>query len=227
MTPIPSAALVTGAARGLGADLVRALRAAGVPKVYAGHRVLRPGTTAADGVVPIQLDVTDLKQVLAAADVASDVTLLVNNAGVLPRGAPTAVTEADLRLAMEVNYLGPLAMARAFAPAMATRGGGTVVNVLSLLSLAVEPGFSAYCASKWASWAMTQALRAELRGRRIKVAAAFPGGIDTDMLAGIPATKARPADVAHAIVRAALAGEEDIFPDPSSRSLAAGRGWVR
>lgn len=219
MSQIPLAARVTGAGRGLGASLVRALRTAGVAKVYAAHRVLPVSAFAADGIVPIQLDVTVPANVRRAAEIALDVTLVIKNAGVLPRGSAMTIDEGGLHHAMKVNYYGPLRIARAFTPSTSASGGGTIVNVLSLLSLFVEPHFAAYCASKWASWAMAQALAEKLLPRGVAVLAAFPGGIDTDMLAGVPAAKARPAGVAGAIVRDALTGTARIFPDRASQAF--------
>jgi len=210
--------LVTGANRGLGRSLVNALIDAGAPRIYGGSRNLsnlpRYGSTAA--VLPLELDITAFSQVSRAAFLASDVTLLINNAGLLPRGSAMSMSEEDLREAIEVNLIGTWRMARTFAPIIEANGGGAVVNVLSLLSLHNEPSFAAYCAAKYASWAMTQSLREELAGTRVRVVACFPGGIDTDMLAGVPAIKASADQVAVEIVTAIRRGDSEIFPDPVS-----------
>jgi len=213
-----SVPLVTGANRGLGKAVIEALVEAGAPRIYAGMRdaTARPVFQEADRIIPIALDITDSDQIAEAASQAKDVTLLINNAGVLPKGHAATITEGDLRDALEVNLIGTWRMARAFAPIIAANGGGAIVNVLSLLSLINEPAFSAYCAAKSASWAMTQSLRADLAGSDVRVIACFPGGIDTDMLAGINAAKARPDHVADAILAGILQGDPEIFPDPVS-----------
>jgi len=225
-TPIitPRAALVTGANRGLGAALVEALLAAGVPRIYAGYRSTPalPDPPSRPGVIYLPLDVTQPGQVAAAVEAAPDVDFLINNAGVLPRGGPLEVSEQGLQDALDVNYLGPLRMVRGFLPVLERNGEGTILNILSLLSFFMATDFVAYCASKWAGRAMTEALAAELAPRGVRVLAAYPGGIDTDMLAHLPATKSKPADVAAAIIASALRGESEIFPDPESQ-----RGRVR
>lgn len=208
-------ALVTGANRGLGHSLVEALAKAGVPRIYAASRSpfelsdLGSSTSA----LPLELDITNGSQVASAASHASDVTLLINNAGLLPRGGAMSVSEEDLRAAIEVNLMGTWQMARAFAPVIEANGGGAVVNILSLISLHNAPPFAAYSAAKHASWAMTQSFRDELVDTRVRVVACFPGGIDTDMLQGVPAVKAHPDTVASTIVEAIMRGDTEIFPD--------------
>jgi len=208
-------ALVTGANRGLGRSLVKALAKAGVPRIHAGARgpFNPPDFGSRTNVLPLDLDITDSAQVARAASQASDVTLLINNAGLLPHGGAMSVSEKDLRAAMEVNLMGTWRMARAFAPIIEANGGGTIVNVLSLISLHNAPPFAAYSAAKHASWAMTQSFRDDLAGTGVRVVACFPGGIDTDMLAGVPATKADPDSVASSIVEAIMRGNTEIFPD--------------
>jgi NAD(P)-dependent dehydrogenase (short-subunit alcohol dehydrogenase family) len=208
-------ALVTGANRGLGQSIVHELERAKASRIYAGTRDLAHfGTGSLIGpVTPIELDITDAGQVARAASDSSDVTLLVNNAGLLPRGGALTISEGDLREAVEVNLIGTWRMAKAFAPVIRANGGGVIVNVLSLISLHNEPMFAAYSAAKAASWAITQSLRAELAGSGIDVIACFPGGIDTEMLAGIPAMKTRPGDVAREIVAGIARADPIIFPD--------------
>jgi len=215
MKPDRAVALVTGANRGLGQSLVKALAKAGVPRIHAGARspFQSPDFGSRTSILPLELDITDGTQVARAASQASDVTLLINNAGLLPRGGAMSVSEQDLRAAMEVNFMGTWRMARAFAPVIEAQGGGVIVNILSLISLHNAPLFAAYSAAKHASWAMTQSLRDELAGTRVRVVACFPGGIDTDMLAGVPAAKAHPDSVAALIVQAIMRGDAEVFPD--------------
>jgi NAD(P)-dependent dehydrogenase (short-subunit alcohol dehydrogenase family) len=168
-------------------------------------------------VVPLRLDVTDLAEVATAAARAGDVTLLVNNAGSMAFAdqlhGDFAAIEADWR----TNYLGTLAVSRAFAPVLRRNGGGAMVNVLSLIAFAPVPMLGGYSASKAAAASATQALRAQLAAHGITVHGVFPGGVDTDMSRDLPAPKADPADVVDAILTAVEAGETDIFPDPMAR----------
>lgn len=214
-----SVALVTGANRGLGAHLVTELLQAGAATVYAAARI--PVSTTDPRVRPLTLDITDEDSVRAAAESAPDVTVLVNNAGVLALGG---VLDTDLDLVerdLRTNYLGTLQVTRAFAPILARNAPAAVVNVLTLIALAPAVPMAGYSASKAAAHSMTQALRAELRDQGIEVIGAYPGGIDTDMLAGIDAVKAPPHVVAERIVAGLAAGEPMIFPDDASAGAGA------
>lgn len=220
-----STVLVTGANRGLGARLVSELLREGAAKIYATSRT--PGAVAAEvladpRVHALTLDITDQASVDAAAKAASDVTLLVNNAGVL---AFNSVLDGDLsgfERDMQTNYVGTLRAIRAFVPVLKSNGGGAIANVLTLIALAPASGMAGYSASKAAAHSMTQSLRAELRGTGIEVIGAYPGGIDTDMLAGVDADKAAPETVAARVVAGTVAGEQVIWPDDA----AAGAGSV-
>jgi NAD(P)-dependent dehydrogenase (short-subunit alcohol dehydrogenase family) len=217
--------LITGANRGLGARLVRSALDAGSRKVYGSAR--NPATVGADvtadsRVEPLVLDITDQSSVDAAAAVAHDVEILVNNAGVLGFGS---LLDGDLDVFqrdLSTNYLGTLRVTRAFVPTLARNAPSAVVNVLTLVALAPMGPMSGYCASKAAAHSMTQALRAEVKDRGIDVFGAYPGGIDTDMLAGVEAPKARPNEVAAGIVAGVEAGETVIWPD----DVSAGAGAV-
>jgi NAD(P)-dependent dehydrogenase (short-subunit alcohol dehydrogenase family) len=159
-----SVALVTGANRGLGLAFARALLERGATKVYAGAR--DPASVTLPDVVPIRLDVTKDDDATAAARQASDVTLLINNAGVAKFGAflGDGAIEAA-REHFEVNVIGPIRVARAFAPVLARNGGGAIVNVLSIASWINSPLLATYGVSKAAAWAFTNGLRIELEGR--------------------------------------------------------------
>jgi len=216
-----SVALVTGANRGLGARLVTELLRAGAAKVYATSR-----TPAAAGddprVQPLRLDVTDPASVAAATAAAPDVTVLVNNAGVLAFGSALTGDLASFERDLATNYLGMLRVTRAFAPVLERNAPAAVVNILTLIALAPAGPMAGYSASKAAAHSITQALRAELRDRGVTVLGAYPGGIDTDMLAGIDAPKAPPEVVAERVIAGLAAGETLVFPDDNS----AGAGSV-
>jgi NAD(P)-dependent dehydrogenase (short-subunit alcohol dehydrogenase family) len=217
-------ALITGANRGIGRSLVGALLERGAAKVYATGR--RPstldGVVALDSarVVPLALDVTDVKQLGRAAEVAPDVDLLFNNAGVLDFGGVLDASADAFSRNFDVNCFGLLHTTRAFAPALEERHGA-VVNMLTLVALASMPGLGVYNASKAAAWSLTQSLRADFAKRGVKVFGVFPGAVDTDMIKAVAMPKASPAAIADEILAGIEAGTEDIFPDPMSKSVYA------
>ncbi|WP_063733575.1 SDR family oxidoreductase [Streptomyces sp. RTd22] len=216
-------AVVTGANRGLGRHLAAQLVERGA-KVYGAAR--RPETVDLPGVTPLRLDVTDEESIRAAARTASDATLLVNNAGI-STAAPLIAGGLDaVRLEMETNFFGPLAVTRAFAPVIEGNGGGAVLNVLSVLSWLHPAGLGSYAAAKSAAWALTDAAREELAPRGITVSALHVGWMDTDMAAGVPAEqKSDPAEVAAQALYGIETGSPEILADEVTRhvrqSLAA------
>ena len=210
--------LITGANRGLGRAFAEAALAAGAAKVYAAAR--DPASIDLPGVVPLRLDVTDPAQVAAAAAECRDVTLLINNAGILRGGsllAPEALAAA--RAELETNFFGPWLLARAFAPVLAANGGGAVLNVLSALSWVSLPGSATYSASKAAAWALSNGLRQELRAQGTQVTSLHVGYMDTDMVRGVAAPKASPADVARQALQALAAGDFEVLADEISRQV--------
>jgi NAD(P)-dependent dehydrogenase (short-subunit alcohol dehydrogenase family) len=216
-----SVALVTGANRGFGAAICRALLERGAATVYAGAR--DPSTVATHGVVPVQLDVNSPTDIAAAAERCGDVTLLVNNAGITTGTAALAHDAIEMaRLEFDTNVLGPLAMSRAFAPVLATNGGGAIINVLSVLSWFAMPGTAIYCASKAASWSLTNSLRQELLEQHTQVLALHVGFMDTDMTAGTDAPKSSPDDVAAQAINGLESGAHEVLADDISRHVRAG-----
>jgi NAD(P)-dependent dehydrogenase (short-subunit alcohol dehydrogenase family) len=211
--------LVTGANRGLGARLVESVLDAGAAKVWAAARDPERFTADAladERVAPLQLDITNRASVEAAARRATDLDVLINNAGVLCVGGPL---EGDLDVFerdVMTNYLGTLRVTRAFVPILERNAPAALVNILTVIALAPIRSLAGYCASKAASHSMTQALRSELKGRGIDVIGAYPGGIDTDMVAGVEMMKTSPDEVATRIVEGVQAGESIIWPDPVS-----------
>jgi NAD(P)-dependent dehydrogenase (short-subunit alcohol dehydrogenase family) len=220
--------LVTGGNRGLGRELVRASLEAGARKVYAGARDPRRLSDLireSEGrVVPVQLDVTSEESLQAAAALATDVSLLFNNAGVVSsHEVLTSSTEA-LKQDFATNFFGVVAATKAFLPALERAGGGgraAIVNILSVVSLSSMPALGGYSASKAAAHSLTQAMRAELSERRVQVHGVFAGAIDTDMVRGMNMPKTSPAAVAQAILRGVEADAEDIFPDAMSEGAFA------
>jgi NAD(P)-dependent dehydrogenase (short-subunit alcohol dehydrogenase family) len=213
-------ALVTGANRGLGRAFVEALRGAGAAKIYAAARNI-DGMAPDGGVVPIQLDITKAEEVTDAAAACADVDLLINNAGVArftpALGAPSI---DNARLEMETNYFGTLSMCRAFAPVLGRNGGGTLVNMLSVVSFFNLPMQATYCASKAAEWSLTKAVRIELHAQGTRVIGVYAGYIDTDMAAGIAnAPKSGAADIAARVMEGIATDADDIFADQRSREV--------
>jgi NAD(P)-dependent dehydrogenase (short-subunit alcohol dehydrogenase family) len=216
-----STALVTGANRGLGRAFVQALRDAGCVKVYAAARDAK--SIADDNVItPVQLDITNVQQVGAAAARCGDVNILINNAGVARFTPALAAPKMDdARLEMETNYFGTLAMCRAFAPILKNNGGGALVNMLSVVSFFSAPMQGSYCASKAAAWSLTKAVRFELHAQGTLVIGVYAGYIDTDMAAGINAPKSSAADIAAAAIKGIESGTEDVLADDRARSVHA------
>jgi NAD(P)-dependent dehydrogenase (short-subunit alcohol dehydrogenase family) len=211
--------VVTGASRGLGRALVDALLERDVSKVYALARDTSLVSTD-PRVVPVQFDLLDPASIASAARGADEATLLINNASTAAFAGPLDAEPVAVREEMAVNYEGTYATIRAFLPVLEANGGGAIVNVLSLLALASTPPMTGYSASKAAAHSLTQALRPVLAQRAITVHGAYPGGIDTDMLAGIDAPKTPPEEVAAGLLDGLAADQEDIFPDPNARAMA-------
>jgi NAD(P)-dependent dehydrogenase (short-subunit alcohol dehydrogenase family) len=215
-----SVALVTGANRGIGRAITEALLARGAEKVYATAR--DPKTLAVlqerygSRVVALRLDVTDADQVAEVAREATDVDVLINNAGAFE---PTELTDEAIvdvaRREMEVNYFGALRMLQGFGNTLVRRGG-VIVNVGSAAGLTNVPIQPTYSSSKAAQHSLTQASRALLAGRGVTVHGVYPGPVDTDMTKDLPPQfeKAAPDAVANQVLDGVEAGTEDIFPDP-------------
>jgi NAD(P)-dependent dehydrogenase (short-subunit alcohol dehydrogenase family) len=212
-------ALVTGANRGFGRALAAELLARGAT-VYAGAR--NPASVDLPGTVPVALDVTDPASIAAAVAAAGDLRLLVNNAGSEPLADLLSADVQAIRREFDVHFFGTLDVTRAFAPRIAANGGGTVLNILSVLSWLSFPHYGAYCAAKSAEWSMTNALRAQLAGDGIRVAGLHVGYMDTDMVAGVDAPKAAPADIARIAVDGIEADLPEILADELSRHVQAG-----
>jgi NAD(P)-dependent dehydrogenase (short-subunit alcohol dehydrogenase family) len=169
-------ALVTGANRGLGASIAQALLDAGAT-VYGGAR--DPASITNDRLIPVRLDVTNDDDVAHAARTCTDVSIVVNNAGILRQSASLADGGIEAaRAEMETNYFGSMRVARAFAPILRDNGGGALVNVLSVLSFISMPQGATYSASKSAAWSLTNALRIELRRQGTLVVAVHAGRLD-------------------------------------------------
>ena len=219
MTTEQITAFVTGANRGLGKRFAEELVERGA-KVYAAAR--RPETIDVPGVIPVQLDITDPESIARAAELAADVNVLINNAGVSTGASLLTGSLDDVRLEMDTHYFGTLSVTRAFVPVIEANGGGSILNVLSVLSWFHAPEFGAYSAAKAAGWAMTDAIRQELAPRGIHVASLHVGYMDTDMAAHAPADqKVDPSTVAKLALDGLFAGEPEVLADDLTRNVKA------
>lgn len=212
-------AFVTGANRGLGRHLTLELLSRGA-KVYAGAR--NPDSVDIPGVTPVKLDITNPQEVAAAATVAKDVTLLINNAG-SSTGASLLDGDLDkIHLEFNTHVFGTLSMVRAFAPVLANNGGGSILNILSVLSWFSMGSAGAYTAAKAAEWGLTNELRLNLYPQNVRVASLHVGLMDTDMTSRIEAPKANPADIAKIAVDGLESDSFEILADDVSRNIQRG-----
>jgi NAD(P)-dependent dehydrogenase (short-subunit alcohol dehydrogenase family) len=207
--------LVTGANRGLGRALVEEALCRGADRVYAATR--RPWSHPDPQVTPLHLDVTDAAQARAAAERIESLDVLVNNAGLALYDDLS--DRALLEQHLAVNLFGPYGVTQAFLPQL-TRSQGAVVNVLSVAAVAALPIIPAYSLSKAAALSLSQSLRALLAERGVRVHAVLTGPMDTEMSREFDVPKASPESVARAIFTGMELGEDDIFPDPMSASMA-------
>jgi len=207
--------LVTGANRGIGQALVDEAIRRGAKRVYAGTR---SGLQHTDQrVMPLTLDVTNSSQIERAVGAVETLDVLINNAGVATYDDLSDPAAIESHLA--VNLFGTLNVTRAFLPLL-TRSKGAIVNNMSVAAFAALPIVPAYSISKAALFSLTQSLRAQLAGRGVTVHGAFPGPVDTDMSRDFDTPKASPESVARAIFDGLGKGEEDIFPDSFSQTMA-------
>lgn len=211
-----STVLVTGANRGIGKAFVTGLIERGAAKIYLGARDPASLSHAVGGdprLVPLRLDVTEPTDIAHAAATATDISLLINNAGYA--AFQGAIADADLteaRREMEVNYFGPLALTRAFAPILSAAGGGTIVNMLSMVALVSLPVCGTYSASKAAFLSATRSIRAQLAAQGTVVVGILAVQTETELGAGLPEPRMAPAEVVADALDAVEAGRNEEVP---------------
>jgi NAD(P)-dependent dehydrogenase (short-subunit alcohol dehydrogenase family) len=215
MTIADKAVLVTGANRGIGQALVEEALSRGAKRVYAGTR--QPLAHPDPRVTPVTLDVTNAAQTQAAVESVASLDVLINNAGLALYDDLS--DPAALERSLAVNLFGTYGVAQAFLPLL-TGSRGAIVNVLSVAAFAPIPVMPAYSISKAAAFSLTQSMRALLAGRDVRVHAVLAGPVDTDMVRDLDVPKTAPESVARAIFDGVEKGEEEIFPDPMSASMA-------
>lgn len=215
---IDSVVLVTGANGGIGTRLVHDALARGARKVYATAR--SPRTWDDDRIVPLVLDVTDSASITAAVENASDVTVLINNAGATPPSSSLLdITEDDIRANMETNFFGPLNLARAFAPTLVAHDRAVLVDIHSVASWYAFGG--AYSASKAALWSATNSLRLELAPHGVHVIGVHMGYVDTPMATHAEGPKLSTAELVGAVFDAVEADEYEVIADETTVGVKA------
>lgn len=209
------AVLVTGANRGIGRALIEEALRRGAKRVYAGTR--QPFAHPDERVTLLSLDVTNGAQIQGAVENVGSLDILINNAGLALYDDLS--DRAALERHLAVNLFGTYGVTQAFLPLLA-RSRGAIVNVLSVAALATLTIIPAYSISKAAAFSLTQSLRALWAGRGVRVHAVLPGPVDTDMSRGLDVPKASPESVARAIFDGVEIGDEDIFRDSMSETMA-------
>lgn len=216
-----SVVLVTGANRGIGLAFAHALLARGARKVYAAAR--NPASVTLPGVEALQLDVTKPQEVAAAVQRASDVTLVINNAGIAqPGGFLATDSDAVTRRIFETNVFGVLAMSKAFAPVLKANGGGALLNVLSVASWVNGGELAAYSASKSAAWSLTNALRHELAAQHTQVLGLHMAYVDTDLTRGFEVPKSSAEDIVQRALDGLEEGADEVLADVLTQQVRQG-----
>lgn len=216
-----SVVLITGANRGIGLAFARALLARGARKIYAAAR--NPATVSLPGVETLQLDVTKPEEIAAAVQHASDVTLVINNAGIAqPGGFLAEDSEVVARRVFETNFFGVLNMSKAFAPVLKTNGGGALLNVLSVASWVNGGELAAYSASKSAAWSLTNALRHELAAQKTQVLGLHMAYVDTDLTRGFDVQKTSAEEIVKRALDALEAGADEVLADVLTQQARQG-----
>ena len=211
-------ALVTGANRGIGLAFAR--------EVYAGARDTATITQA--GVQAVRLDVNHTDDVTATAALASDVTLVINNAGIAqPGGFLLPDSENVARRLFETNFFAVLRMSKAFAPILKANGGGALLNVLSVASWVNGGELAAYSASKSAAWSLTNALRNELAAQKTQVLALHMGYVDTDLTHGFDVPKSSPGEIVKRALDGLESGLDEVLADEVTVQVKQGMTAAR
>jgi NAD(P)-dependent dehydrogenase (short-subunit alcohol dehydrogenase family) len=210
--------LVTGANRGIGLAFAEEALARGARKVYAGAR--RPEEIKLKGVVPVRLDVTQPIELAALAKTLSDVTLVINNAGIGIGGSLLDADSSDvLRKHFDTNVFGVLDLTRAFAPVLVKNGGGGFINVHSVVSWISSAMLGSYATSKAAVWGLTNNLRLALSAQNTQVLGLHMGFVDTDLARGIDMPKTSPQVIVQRTYDALEAGESEVAADEITQKV--------
>jgi NAD(P)-dependent dehydrogenase (short-subunit alcohol dehydrogenase family) len=218
--------LVTGANRGIGQAFAREVLARGASKVYAGARDTSSVTQS--GVQALRLDVNKPDDVAAAAALAPDVTLIINNAGIAQQGGFLAADSEDVaRRIFETNFYAMLRVSKAFAPILKANGGGALLNVLSIASWVNGGELAAYSASKSAAWSLTNALRNELAAQKTQVLGLHMAYVDTDLTRGFDVPKSSPEEIVKRALDGLESGVDEVLADELTLQVKLGMTSAR
>ncbi|MEV8148579.1 SDR family oxidoreductase [Arthrobacter sp. NPDC080073] len=210
--------LVTGANGGIGTEFVRQALEKGAAKVYATART--PKSWDDNRVVPLRLDVTDSASRAAAAEAAQDVTVLINNAGIVIDGdSISALSEDEIRRTMESNFFGPVLLARTFAPILGAHASSVLIDIHSIASWYAWGGV--YSASKAALWSATNSLRLELAPQGTHVVGVHMGYVDTAMAAQASGPKMDPHELVRLVLETVENDGYEVIADELTASVKA------
>lgn len=208
---IKPVAIVTGASRGIGAEIARKLAFEGYRVVLAArsHAPLKALADSLPEAIAVPFDITNPIEVRQLVERTMEtwgrIDALINSAGHAHVAPIEAITPESFAHTLAVNVMGPFLCTQAVLPLMRAQHGGHVVNILSVGAKRVFPNWSAYCASKFALDGFGRALAEEAKGSGIKVTALYPGATDSPMWDPVGVTDAaraqmvRPEDVADAV----------------------------
>lgn len=218
---------ISGGSRGLGHQLAQQALERGANRIYATARKQQSLATLVElgqgNIIPLSMELSDATSVKAAVSAAKDASILINNAGILHFGNVLTMPMKEVEQDMQANHFGTLQVIREFYPYLQKHQSPRIVNILSIVSLASKAGISGYATSKAAAFSATQAIRGTLSKENIIVHAAFPGGMDTDMLAAVTSEdKDDPATIASEILDQMANGVLDIYP---GHAKAVGELW--
>ena len=221
-------ALVTGANRGIGKAIVDTFIQNGAAKIYAAVRDTQSAQPLiekyGDKIVAIEVDLSKPNTITDASKVATDVEIVVNNAGILKNANPLESHAIEVfQEEIDVNVYGLIRVAQAFAPVLKANSGGALVQLNSVASIKNFADFATYSASKAASYSITQGLREKLALQNTHVLSVHPGPIGTDMAnnAGLAEIAEPPSLVSEGIVSALSAGDFHLFPDTMAKQFEA------
>ena len=217
--------LITGADGGIGSALTLEFIKRGVKKVYAtGLSIERLDTLVnqyPDRIISHQLDVTKIESIKNCASICSDTTILINNAGVeLKKSFLDKNASQAALFEMKVNYLGVMDMIQQFLPILEKNENSTIVNILSIGSLAISKRLGTYCATKTAAHLLTESIREELSLKNIHVSGVYMGYVNTQMVTEDTKTKkSEPSDIAIGICNGIEKNLNHIFPDEMGKEF--------
>lgn len=208
--------LVTGGNRGLGKAFVEELLNLGVKKVYLGSRQL--ATVDDPRVIPVRLDITNEEDVKRVAAELTDLSMIINNAGVRTE---TTLEASEAEEAIEqsfiTNVLGTLSITKAVLPVL-TDNEGIVVNILSVGSWMNMGENLAYGISKSAELSLTNNMRAALNPKGVQVVAVHAGFIDTEMMKEFHGPKLSPNEVARVTLEDTFKGKQEVLVDQMAKN---------